>query len=119
MTAAITERRLWFGLLAAPVAWGIEGLAGWAIGGHVCSGLAIGTARGLVGVISLVMLAVGAAGLLAAWRSWQEVASLPHPRGDRVQFMAMGGVLVSVPFLIGIFWFGLNGWLVTGCGSMR
>lgn len=119
MTTDHGDRRLWFGLLAAPAAWSAEGLFGWYVGGHICGAFSVGAARVLVGTASVAMLALAAGGLLTAWRSWQAISAAPHARADRVEFMSFGGVVVSATFAIGIVWFGLNGWLVDGCGGMR
>jgi hypothetical protein len=112
-------RRLWFSLLAPPAAFGAEGAFGWAVGSGVCTSVSIGTARTLVAVVSLVMLAIAAAALMTGIGSYREALVTRHAAADRVEFMALGGVLVSASFVVGVIWFGLNAVFLNVCGGMR
>ncbi|MGC4080798.1 MAG: hypothetical protein QM736_01430 [Vicinamibacterales bacterium] len=119
MTGVVPERQLWIGLLVAPAAWTVEGFLGWYVGGHICQGLSTWTARATVDAISVGMLAAALGGLGIAWSNWRTATTASRGESDRIQFMSLGGVVVSASFVIGIVWFGLNGWLVTDCGAMR
>jgi hypothetical protein len=118
MTTAVEPRRLWFGLVAAPTAWAAEGLFGWWVGAQICTAWSVGRVRAMVGVFSIVMLAVAIAGLLTGLRNWRDT-SVTAKQVERVEFMSFGGVLVSVAFVIGIFWSGLSAVFIDVCGGMR
>lgn len=119
MTSVVSDRRLWLGLLVAPAAWTVEGFLGWYVGGHICRGLSASTARTIVAGTSVLMLTAALAGIAIAWTNWRTASTAPRAESDRVQFMSLGGVVVSASFVVGIVWFGLNGWFVTACGAMR
>jgi hypothetical protein len=109
--------RLWFPLVAPAVAFSVAGLFGWAIGARVCTSISLGTARLLIGVMSLAMLGVSCLALLSGLDNFRQT---PHRHTeDRVEFMALGGVLVSASFVIGTLWFVLNPALLHGCGGVR
>jgi hypothetical protein len=114
-----SSTRLWFALLAAPAAWAIAGLAGWGVGSRICTSMSIGSVRLVLGAISAVALAVAVAGLFVAAGNWRITSMAPDVAGDRMAFMAAGGAFVSVAFVIGLIWFGLNTVLVDTCGGMR
>ena len=113
------SQRWWFGLLAAPGAWIVEGLFGWGAGSRVCTAWSVATARLVIGAFSLVMLAFAAAGLLTGVRNWRTATAAPRAAGDRVEFMSFGGVLVSTAFVIGIIWSGLVAVFIDECGRAR
>ncbi len=119
MTETVAPERLWFGLLAAPAAWAIDGLVGWFFGARICTAMSIGAVRVTVGVLSLAALLVAAWGWIVGYDAWRRVASEPRPAGDRVEFMALGGVLVSTAFVVGLFWAALNAVFIDVCGGMR
>ncbi|MDQ6732593.1 MAG: hypothetical protein M3Z35_00540 [Nitrospirota bacterium] len=108
---------LWFGLVAAPLAWSAQILAGAALSGHDCypheTPLANPLWHGLWPIlllISIVDIAIASAGGVIAWRSWQqtrhEQPDSAHglmTRGEgRTRFMAMSGILTSALFLLGL-----------------
>jgi hypothetical protein len=119
MTTRIAPARLWFGLVAAPAAWAVDGLLGWFFGAQICTAMSIATVRIIVGVLGLAALAVAAAGLSVGVANWRVAAGEPRPAADRVEFMSLGGVLVSTAFVIGIFWAALNPLFIGVCGGMR
>jgi|SRR5689334_9216497 hypothetical protein len=112
-------QRLWFALLVAPIAWIIQGLLGWAVGSGICTAWSVGTVRIAIGVLSILMLACAAAGLMTGIRNWREVRREPRAAGDRVEFMSLGGVFVSTAFVIGIAWSGLAAVFINVCGRTR
>ncbi len=110
--------RLWFPLVAPALAFGAEGAFGWWIGARICEHMSIASGRVVVAVVTLAMLAISAGALATALGSYRRA----NPGGvaaDRVQFMALGGVLVSTAFLVGLVWFGLNAAFVHQCGGAR
>jgi hypothetical protein len=117
--ADVSPARLWFALAAAPVAWIAEGLFGWFFGARICTAFSIPTVRLLIGGFSLVMLGTAVSGLVIGVRSWRAAREVPRPPADRVEFMAIGGVLVSAAFVVGIFWSGITAAVLDVCGWMR
>ncbi len=115
----MTARRLWFPLVAPPLAFGVEGAFGWWIGAGICTSYSIASVRAVVAIISIVMLAVVVAGLSTGVSSYREARVTRYAVADRVEFMALGGVLVSASFIVGLIWFGLNALFIDVCGGMR
>jgi hypothetical protein len=114
---------LWFPLIGAPAAWTIQGLIGWWSGERLCSAMSIATVRGLTVVVTLAALAVAVGGIVIASKMWQRSSPASHPMHTdatgRVEFMALGGVLVSSAFAIGIVWAGLSSVFLNACGRVR
>jgi hypothetical protein len=119
MTAHVTPSRLWIGLLAAPVAWSVQGLLGWFFGARVCTSMSIGAVRLTVGLIGVAALVVAVGGFTVGLENWRTASADPRPAADRVEFMSLGGLLVSSTFLVAIVWACLNALLLNGCGGMR
>lgn len=125
MKATIPESMaaLWFPLVGGPAAWMIQGLIGWWSGERLCSAMSIGAARGLTLVVTIVALAIAVGGIVLASRTWQRSSPTSHPMHtdatNRVEFMALGGVLVSSAFAIGIVWAGLSSIFLNACGRVR
>jgi hypothetical protein len=115
----MTARRLWFPLVAPPVAFGVVGFVGWWAGTQICTSLSIGAARLWVGIVSLAMLIVALGGLAMSIRSYRDAGATRRVAGDRVGFMLLGGVLVSTSLVVGLVWSALNALFITGCGRMR
>jgi hypothetical protein len=104
------RRALWFGLLAAPLAWSLQELLGYGLSANACGATrAIGTAETVVAVAALL---VAGAALVVARSSARRVGA----EGGSDGFMAAGGTLVSGLFLFGIV-MNLAGYLlVPSCG---
>jgi hypothetical protein len=118
--ADLPPLRLWFGLLAAPSAWVAQGGLGWFFGGRICTSMSIPSVRLMIGIVSLLAIALAALGLLTAWQSWQQAGDhRSFEAWDRVAFMSFAGILVSASFLIGTVWAGLTPLLIDTCGGMR
>jgi hypothetical protein len=123
---------LWFGLVAAPLAWSVQMLASSALVGRDCYPHEIPLAtplwRGLWPVllgICLVCIAVAISGGVTALRSWQQTRQ-EHPdsvhglltRGEgRTRFMAMSGVLISLLFLLALLFSSGAVFAVSLCGG--
>ncbi|HTK29674.1 MAG TPA: hypothetical protein VL309_08995 [Vicinamibacterales bacterium] len=119
MTQRVAAHRLWIGLLAAPIAWTAQGLLGWFFGARVCGSMSIGSVRLIVGVIGLAALGVALGGLAVGLQNRRGAGAGRPPAADRVEFMALGGLLVSAAFVVAISWAALNAVLVDVCGGMR
>jgi hypothetical protein len=121
--------RLWFGLVAAPLAWMVAELAGYVLAARDCgrwrTGLAayaVPNAPVIVAAISLAMAALAAAGLALALRSLRAADRVVPPsnvRAGRTRFMALGGIIVSALLLLNIVFFGVPPFLVNACSEAR
>jgi hypothetical protein len=103
---------LWFGLVGAPLAWTVQLIVGYGVEEADCS--AAGARWNLdtstwEAVVFSVAAAIAAASVVAALWSWRRAEHGGDARG-RVAFMAHGGVLVGVLFLLLV--------LMTGSGVL-
>lgn len=98
---------LWAGVLAGPVAWLVHlqtvyVLAVWACGGR---------GRAALHLVTLLCLAVTAAGIASAWRRWRSVGEWPsdwgHGRESRVRMLSVLGLLAGTLFALALVaqWF--------------
>jgi hypothetical protein len=116
-------RGLWFALLAPPSAWALQELLGWFFGERTCGALTPPSVRWIVLAISVVAFLVAVWGMSRGWSRWRGRTSAPDVMDtearDRIEFMALGGFLVSSVFAIAIFWGGLSSAFLFDCGRMR
>lgn len=114
---------LWYGLLASPFAWAIQGLLGWFFGERICGTMSPAAVRLTVLALGAAALAVCLSAGASGWRTWRGVTAAAGPMQtdatDRVEFMALGGFLVSTVFAIGVVWAALSSAFIAGCGRMR
>jgi len=109
---------LWFGILAAPLAWSAQELFSYGVASRLCGMKSARTAAALATATSpwfmtilIVTFLMALAGLLVAARSWRRTREerrgsghhLPHPAEGRARFMAMWGLLTSIGFVIAFF----------------
>ncbi|HEU4697816.1 MAG TPA: hypothetical protein VFS40_01410 [Gemmatimonadales bacterium] len=140
----IPSRRLWFGILAAPLAWVLIEAVGYFLVARNCawggSGLrawAVPHAPAILVALTVLGLAAGGAAFAVARASWQGVTgpaaaatpAAPDPRTTdpatfarsaalgRARFLAYGGMFTSGLFLLGILLFGLPALLVQACAK--
>jgi hypothetical protein len=121
--------RLWFGVVAAPLAWLVAELGGYVLAARDCgrwrTGLAayaVPNAPLVVVAISLAMAAVAAAGLAASLGNLRALENVVPPndvRAGRMRFMSVAGILLSALLLLGIVFFGLPAFLVNACSAAR
>lgn len=116
------EKRLWFGILAAPAAWSVHEIAGYAIAGQGCM---VGEGRlpgwawaGLIGV-SVLCVAVAAAGALVSLMLHRRL-SRPGPvwrteGWGRREFMAAAGFFLSAILLLNLVMFSVMPIFVDPC----
>ncbi len=124
--SSISPGWLWFGVIAAPVAWAVQGLFGWYVGGANCvngslaGGSSLQVAATIIGIAAAIVAVVGIVTSLRNWRSSGEPTRLATVEGHtRNQYIAAAGTLVSGIFLLGIVWAGVGGVIVNACGSAR
>jgi hypothetical protein len=141
--APVSRGSLWFGFVAAALAWLAHGFLCVVISTSACLGgayqwtwIPANGLRILLGLITLALLIVAlAAGAVSFW-NWRRLAAPPRPEGRRqnpadqpdllhaegrrrAEFMALGGVFVSTVFVLGILWAGLPLILIDICRSAR
>ena len=116
--AHVSPRSLWFGATGAAIAWAFHGFVCEIISSQACQNvsgnwgsLAPLGVRWLMAGITIAFLVVAVAGGITSFRNWRyltERSDLLHAEGPlREQFMALGGIFVSVAFVVGIVWAGL------------
>jgi hypothetical protein len=122
--APVSTRALWFGLLAAPLAWSVQLVAGYALSAQSCFPGGVPRAEPIAGgvgilvvLIGMMELVVGIGGLLVAVSSWRAGRRGPDDEvGSRVRFMALGGILMSAVFVAGIVMATISPFLIGPCG---
>jgi len=108
---------LWFGILAAPLAWSAEELVGYFIASRVCNmkssvgsmSVALTTSPWFAG-LSFVTYVVAFAGLWIAIANWRRTREEQRGSGHhllelgegRTRFMSMWGLLTSIAAVIGL-----------------
>ena len=114
------ERRLWFGILGAPFAWTLHELVGSAVVGRRCAQEGLLETWQWATIIGVSVLAVAIAGAAAwsAFRVFRELspAKLSKAEGwDRVEFMAIAGIIVSLSLGANIVMMGVMPAIVSPC----
>ncbi len=109
---------LWFGVLAAALAWSVQTIIATTINGSGCityrsapppTGAQLTGARGIVLlVLTIGLFVVSLIALFVSWRNWHAVHS--HSDGEeeallevgegRTRFMSMAGILLSALFAL-------------------
>jgi hypothetical protein len=116
-------KTLWYPLLAPPAAWSIQELLGWFYGERICGTMSPAAVRWTVLAIGLAALAICISGCARGWRTWRGVTTaggvLEADAHDRVEFIALGGFLVSTVFSIAVTWAALSSAFLFECGRMR
>lgn len=126
----LPQRRLWFGTTGAAAAFALDGFLCFLISTQACQDgngdlgpLGGPGVRILLGVISLIFLAIAVWGGLTSLRNYRAVSeqrSLTHGEAlNREAFMALIGVFLSTAFTIGIIWVGLSPILLNVCINGR
>ncbi|HEX6966575.1 MAG TPA: hypothetical protein VF166_12310 [Gemmatimonadaceae bacterium] len=117
---------LWFGVLAAPLAWSLLSVVNYAMAAQSCEpeGMSpldhplFSTVRTFEGLLTLAALIIALAGLIVAIRNRRvsNNADVPHDAvWNRVHFMSLFGIIVSALFVNGIILHGLGVILVPLC----
>ncbi len=107
---ASSSRRLWFGIVAGPVAWILDTLSAIELTAAGCRSGATLSPAATNGMIS----AIGVAGLVVAgvalWSTWGLMSSAPLDTGiggtvdDRIRFIARFGMVTSGLAIVAIVW---------------
>jgi hypothetical protein len=116
-----TNRRLAFGVLAAPTAWLIHEIAGVAIVGRNCQLAEDISSWQWVALTGLTVFAAAlaiAGGLSAfrVFRRYDPAGRVTRAEGcDRVEFVALFGIFISAFLLLNIIYFGVMPLVVEPC----
>lgn len=124
-TTKSANRRLAFGVFAAPVAWTVHEMVAVALVGRTCQ---LGdelsnwqwTALTVLTVLAAILALAGLLTAYGAFRRWGRETGkrerLTRAEGwDRVQFVALTGVFVSAILLLNIIYFGVMPMIVEPC----
>lgn len=110
---------LWFGLLGAPAAWGLQHWIGFTLALAGCSRSGAGSSlplHGLAAGASAVAAAIALAALAASVLTFRATRdSSDEPPESRVHFMAIIGMTVSPLFLCIILMSGIGATLLDRC----
>jgi hypothetical protein len=105
---------MWLGVVAAPVAWGIEHIFGWGVSEANCDpGRVAGTFNVWAGVLSGAAAGLALGGLAAAifaFRAVKDVDQDADPPSGRIRLMSIFGLVVSPIFFVMI--------VLTGAGAL-
>lgn len=121
------ERRLWFGVLAAPVAWSLHEVVGYTTVGQGCvlgrETLTAGSWMLFIGV-SLACMGLAAAGGWAAWASFRRSTGHPVPvwrteGWGRAELMGAFGTLLSAILLLNMLMFSVAPLFLDPCATVR
>lgn len=125
----IPPGRLWFGAVAAAVAWSLQGFTCFILSTQACKtgtgylgSLGPTAVRILIGCVSAAFLAVAVAAGIVSYRNWQAFAHrrlLEAEAEDREEYMALAGVFVAVTAVVGLIWASIPPIFFTSCNTFR
>ncbi len=126
----LSQARQWYGFSAAAIAWALEGVIGVIVSAQFCPadlphwGLVSQTSvKVALGLVTLVLLAIALSGGIVSFRNWRSLAGqreFTHAEGfSREAFMSVGGIFISVAFMVGIVWSGIPLIMLSECMRAR
>lgn len=129
----VSAGRLWFGVLAAPAAWSVAGLADYVAVGSRCRldpvgpGHPAGQVPGVAIALTVLALVIAGAALVVSWSNWNRVREdagrLPRTGEPsalgRARFLSFAGMLGSILFLLGIVLLGFPSLVLNPCTQVR
>ncbi len=119
--------RIWFAIIAAPLAWAVQQWLVWFLDTHACSqirfwGLSPAAARGWELAAAVATWAVAVAALVASLGAWRRSRDpdVEHVQGrTRPDYMAAVALLVSASFALATFWAGWPVLILRACEPLR
>jgi hypothetical protein len=126
-----TRPGIWYGILAAPAAFGIQEMLDWLISSGACpsgnpadiGGMPLFThTRGIlwgIGACALVIAAVALWIGIGAWLQSHDPSFLSIRARRRPDYLAAAAMLVSTVFLIAILWQTIGIFVLPECGLVR
>ena len=125
----VANSRLWAGVALAPAAWSIAELVGYFLVARACDrgpASAVAHAGVTQAVVAVVLGVIAVVGLVIAVGNWKGVRDTGEtgetgtpPAWGRAHFMALGGVIASSLFVLGIVFFALPPLFVNWCSEVR
>ena len=122
----VPNARLWAGVVLAPVAWAVAELLGYVLVARACdrgtrSMMAhAGLTQDVVAVVLGIIATVGLAIAVANWRCVRDSSTEEEQTTwGRAHFMALGGVVASALFVLGILFFALPPLFLNACDQVR
>jgi hypothetical protein len=130
--AALSSGQLWFGVLAAPVAWVLAEVVGYVLTARGCSwahsalgGYVVPRAFAVLVGLTIICMLVAIGGLIVARTNWRRIAreaarvsAAAEPVAlSRARFLALCGILTSALFLLGLLLMGLLPPLLQACSE--
>jgi hypothetical protein len=126
-----TRPRIWYGIFAAPVAFGIQEILNWLISSGACppgnpaniGGMPLFTnTRTILWGIGFGAFVAAAIALwigVSAWLQSRDPAFLSIRARTRMDYQAAAAMLVSAVFLIAILWQTVGIFVLPECGYVR
>jgi len=126
-----TRWSIWYGIFAAPVAFGLQEILNWLISSGACPS---GNAADIGGIplftnTRAVLWGIGAGALviaavalwigISAWRQSQDPSFLSIRSRGRWDYQAFAAMFVSAVFLIAILWQTVGIFVLPQCGIVR
>ena len=125
----IPPGRLWFGAVAAAIAWALQGFTCFILATQACKtgtgylgALGPTAVRVLIGCVSAAYLAIAVAACVVSYQNWR---TLEHTRlmqaeaEGREAYMALTGVFVGITATVGLIWSGIPPLFFTSCNTFR
>lgn len=116
-TPAPKQSRLWFGLTGSATAWMLLLIIDLILAWKMCSEqpngfdeVTVGWIVYLMGAVTVVMFAITIYAGVMSFRDFERVSNVSIKRSEgtgREEFMALGGVFLSICMSLGILWLGL------------
>ncbi len=126
-----TPPRIWYGIFAAPVAFGFQEILNWLISSGACPSGDPADIGGIplftntrpvlwgIGAAAFIIAAVALWIGIAAWRQSQDPSFLSIRARRRSDYQAASAMLVSAVFLIAILWQTVGVFVLPQCGTFR
>lgn len=126
----LDQPRLWFGFATGICTWLGLGIADLLLAWKVCEAgpnswglVSKGSAIAIFAIITLILLGLTIAAGIVSFRNFRRItdnASLAHAEGTgRDEFMALGGMFISLALGIGIVWLGIPLFILDVCTRAR
>lgn len=126
-----THAGIWYGIFAAPVAFGIQEMLDWLISSGACPS---GNPADIGGMplfthVRPILWAIGAAAFIAAavalaigigaWRRSHDPSLLSIRARQRSDYLGAAAMLVSAVFMLAILWQTVGVFVLPECGIVR
>lgn len=123
--------RIWYGIFAAPVAFGLQEMLDWLISSGACPAGAPADVGGvpLLTHTRAILWGIGAGAIVAAvaalwvgvseWRRSHDPSFLAIKAQRRADYLAAAAMLVSAAFLLAILWQTVAIFVLPKCEMMR